>query len=151
MSAAGRSTFVYVTIIRTTAEKLWESLTQPQFIRQYWFGLTVESGWKKGSPWKLIRADGRTLDSSGEILEADPPRRLVILWQNEWSPELKAEGPSRCTFAIEPAGSAVKLTVTHELDRPESRVISSVSGGWPLVLSNLKSFLETGKPVLTEL
>jgi uncharacterized protein YndB with AHSA1/START domain len=151
MSAASRSTFVYVTIIRTTAEKLWESLTQPQFIRQYWFGLTVESGWKKGSPWKLIRPDGRTLDSSGEILEADPPRRLVILWQNEWSPELKAEGPSRCTFVIEPAGSAVKLTVTHEIDRPESRLISSVSGGWPLVLSNLKSFLETGKPVLTEL
>jgi uncharacterized protein YndB with AHSA1/START domain len=151
MSAASRSTFVYVTVIRTTAEKLWESLTDPQFIRQYWFGLTVESGWKKGAPWKLIRADGRTLDSSGEILEADPPRRLVIRWQNEWSPELKAEGPSRCTFVIEPAGSAVKLTVTHEIDRPESRVISSVSGGWPLVLSNLKSFLETGKPVLTEL
>jgi uncharacterized protein YndB with AHSA1/START domain len=151
MSAASRSTFVYVTIIRTTAEKLWESLTQPPFIRQYWFGLTVESGWKTGSPWKLIRADGRTLDSSGEILEADPPRRLVILWQNEWSPELKAEGPSRCTFLIEPAGSAMKLTVTHEIDRPESRLISSVSGGWPLVLSNLKSLLETGKPVLTEL
>jgi uncharacterized protein YndB with AHSA1/START domain len=151
MSEKSRSSFVYVTIIRTTQEKLWEALTDPKFMRQYWFGSIVECGWKKGSPWKLIRPDGRTTDSSGEILEIEPPRRLVIRWQSEWSPELKAEGPSRCTFVIEPAGSAVKLTVTHEIDRPESRVISSVSGGWPLVLSNLKSLLESGKPVLTDL
>jgi uncharacterized protein YndB with AHSA1/START domain len=151
MSAANRSTFVYVTIIRTTADQLWAALTTQEFIRQYWFGSIVDCAWKKGSAWKLIRPDGRTTDSSGEILEIDPPRRMVIRWQNEWSPELKAEGPSRCTFVIEPTGSAVKLTVTHEIDRPDSRVISSVSGGWPLVLSNLKSLLEGGKPVLTEL
>jgi uncharacterized protein YndB with AHSA1/START domain len=150
MSAANRSHFVYVTFIRTTPAKLWSALTDPQFIRQYWLGLTVECGWTKGSPWKLVRPDGRTADSTGEILDIDPPRRMVIRWQNEWKPELKAEGPSRCTFEIEPAGSAVKLTITHETDRPESKLITAVSGGWPLVLSNLKSLLETGEVALTE-
>lgn len=149
MSAANRSHFVYVTIIRTTPAKLWEALTEPQFIRQYWFGTTIECGWKKGSPWKLIKPDGHT-DTTGEVLEIDPLRRMVIRWQNESKPELKAEGPSRCTFELEPMGSAVKLTITHEIDRPESKLITAVSGGWPKVISNLKSLLETGSAVLQE-
>ncbi len=143
MSAASRSHFVYVTFIRTTPAKLWEALTDPTFIHQYWFGVTVECAWKKGSPWKLVFPDGRPGDA-GEILEIDPPRRMVIRWQNEWNPELKAEGPSRCTFELEPAGGAVKLTITHEIDRPDSKFIHAVSGGWPKILSNLKSLLETG-------
>ena len=149
MSAADRSTFVYVTFIRTTPEKLWEALTDSKFIRQYWFGSTVECGWKKGSPWKLVGSDGNLTDT-GEILEIDPPRRMVIRWQNEWKPELKAEGPGRCTFELEPVGSAVKLTITHQIDRPESKLITAVSGGWPRVLSNLKSLLETGEIAITE-
>jgi uncharacterized protein YndB with AHSA1/START domain len=149
MSASNRSSFVYVTFIRTTPEKLWEALTDAQFVRQYWFGVTVECAWKKGSPWKLSYPDGRITDT-GEILEIDPPRRLVIRWQNEGKPELKAEGPSRCTFTLEPAGRAVKLTITHEIDRPESSLITAVSGGWPLVLSNLKSLLETGEVAVLE-
>ena len=148
MSTVNRSSFIYVSFIRTTPEKLWEALTDPQFTRQYWFGTTVECGWKKGSPWKLIGSDGGLTDT-GEILEIDPPRRMVIRWQNEWKPELKAEGPSRCTFDLEPVGSAVKLTVTHEIDRPDSKLITAVSGGWPRVLSNLKSLLETGEIVIT--
>ena len=142
MTATDRSRFVYVTYIRTTPEKLWEALTDPRFIRQYWFGVNIESGWQKGSSWKMWFPDGRLCDS-GEILEADPPRRLVIRWQNEWNPEIKAEGPGRCTFELEPLDDAVKLTVTHETDRPDSKLITAVSGGWPLVLSNLKSLLET--------
>jgi uncharacterized protein YndB with AHSA1/START domain len=149
LSAANRSTFVYVTFIRTTPQKLWDALTEPQFIRQYWFGSTVECGWKNGSPWKLLGSNGSVTDA-GEILEIDPPRRMVIRWQNEWKPELKAEGPSRCMFELEPVGSAVKLTITHEVDRPESELITAVSGGWPRVLSNLKSLLETGEIVITE-
>jgi uncharacterized protein YndB with AHSA1/START domain len=149
MNAANRSHFVYVTLIRTTPAKLWEALTDPRFIRQYWFGVTAECDWKQGSPWKLVYPDGRTADA-GEILEVDPPRRMVIRWQNEWKPELKAEGVSRCTFELEPKGRAVKLTVTHEIDRPESKFITAVSGGWPLVLSNLKSLLETGEPAVVE-
>ncbi len=149
MSTEPRSHFVYVTIIRTTPAKLWEALTQPAFMRQYWLGAAVECGWKKGSPWKLAHADGRITDT-GELLEIDPPRRMVIRWQNEWKPELKAEGPSRCTMELEPMGRAVKLTITHEMDRPGSRLIDAVSDGWPLVLSNLKSLLETGEAVVLE-
>lgn len=149
MSASDRSRFVYVTFIRTTPEKLWEALTDPQFIRQYWFGSTVECGFEKGSPWKLIGSDGGLTDK-GEILEIDPPRCMIIQWQNEWKPELKKEGLSRCTIELEPVGSAVKLTLTHEIDRPESRLITAVSGGWPRVLSNLKSLLETGEIAITE-
>ena len=149
MNAANRSHFVYVTVIRTTPAKLWEALTDPQFTRQYWFGVNVESAWKKGSPWKLTYPDGRITDT-GEILEIEPPRRMVIRWQNEWKPELKAEGPSRCTFELEPMGRAVKLTITHEIERPESKLITAVSDGWPLVLSNLKSLLETGEVATAE-
>lgn len=150
MSTATRSRFVYVTFIRTTPEKLWIALTDPQFIRQgNWFNSTVDCAWMKGSPWKLIGSDG-SLTDSGEILEIDPPRRMVIRWQNEWKPELKVEGPARCTLELEPVGRAVKLTVTHEIDRPDSRFITAVSGGWPRVLSNLKSLLETGEVAITE-
>jgi uncharacterized protein YndB with AHSA1/START domain len=149
MSAANRSQFVYVTFIRTTPEKLWEALTDPKFIRQYWFGSTIESSWKKDASWRLKKADGQT-DTVGEILEIDPPRRMVIRWQNERVPELMAEGPSRCTIEVEPKGNAVKLTITHEIERPESKLMKSVSGGWPLVISNLKSLLETGQIAVTE-
>jgi len=149
MSSANRSHFVYVTFIRTTPAKLWEALTDRDFIRQYWFGVTIECGWKQGSPWKMTRPDG-TLSDSGEILEIDPPRRMVIRWQNEWNPELKVEGPSRCTIEIEPTGGAVKLTITHEIERPDSKFVVAVSGGWPKVISNLKSLLETGSTVLKE-
>jgi uncharacterized protein YndB with AHSA1/START domain len=144
MSAANRSSFVYVTFIRTTPAKLWEALTDPQFIRQYWFDMTIECGWKKGSPWKMLLPDGTPTDT-GEILEIDPPRRMVIHWQHEWKPEIKAEGPSRCTIELEPADGAVKLTITHEIDRSDSKLITAVSGGWPRILSNLKSLLETGE------
>jgi len=149
MTTANRSSFVYVTYIRTTPEKLWEALTDPQFIRQYWFGVTIECAWKKGSPWKMFYPDGRVTDT-GEMLEIDPPRRMVIWWQHEWRPEIKAEGPGRCTIELEPVGRAVKLTITHEVDRPDSKLITAVSDGWPRIVSNLKSLLETGEIVLTE-
>jgi len=148
MRAANRSSFVYVTVIRTTPEKLWEALTDAKIIRQYWFNAIVECGWKKGSAWRKSRGDG-SLTDTGEILEIDPPRRLVIRWQGEWQPEFKAEGPSRCTLTLEPMDGAVKLTSTHEIEGPESRFIAALSEGWPLVLSNLKSLLETGAVAMT--
>jgi len=150
MSTAHRSHFVYVTFIRTTPQRLWEALTDPEFTRQYWFGIGVESAWTQGAPWTMRRSDG-SIDTSGEVLEIDPPRRLVVRWHNEWSAELKAEGPGRCTFDIEPMADAVKLTITHEIERLDSKLIHAVSGGWPLVLSNLKSLLETGEIVVTKL
>ena len=147
MTEAAGSTFVYVTFIRTTPERLWSALTCSELMRQYWFGMQQESSWQVGSPWKLIFPDGRVADT-GEIVEADPPRRLVLKWRNEFRPELKAEGHARCTYELEPVGDAVKLTITHSIDRPASKFIEAVSGGWPRILSNLKSLLETGQIVL---
>lgn len=140
--------FVYVTYIRTTPEKLWAALTLPEFTKQYWFGVSMECDWKTGSGWAMKYPDGRVTDS-GEILEADPPRRLVIKWLNEWKPEFKAEGYSRCTMELEQVEDTAKLTVIHEIDKPNARVINEgVSQGWPKILSNLKSLLETGAVVL---
>jgi uncharacterized protein YndB with AHSA1/START domain len=147
--------FVYVTYIRSTPEKVWQALTDQQMIRKYWFGMTAECDWKPGSPWRLKFEDGRTADS-GEVLEAVPLKRLVLKWRNEFKPELKAEGYSRCTMEIELAdyypdfgGKAVKLTITHELEGEGVKLIDAVSGGWPKVLSNLKSLLETGDVAFT--
>jgi len=144
-----RSTFVYVTYIRTTPEKLWSALTDSEFMRQYWFGTHCESGWVAGSPWKMVRADGSVCDA-GEIVESNPPSRLVIRWQHQDKAELKAEGESRCTMELESVGSAVKLSITHTIERDPSKFIAAVSGGWPKILSNLKSLLETGSIVLKD-
>ena len=137
------SRFVYVTYIRTTPEKLWQALTDPRIIPQYWFGATQESEWKAGAAWKLILADGRVADT-GAVLESDPPKRLVLRWRNEFMPELKAEGEARATYVLEPVGDAVKLTIVHEIATAGSKFIEKVSGGWPKVLASLKSLLETG-------
>ena len=144
-----RSTFVYVTYIRTTPEKLWSALTDAEFMKQYWFGTHCESQWTVGSPWKHVSGDGGIFDM-GEVVEADPPRRLVIRWRNHHKPELEAEGDSHCTMELEPSGAAVKLSITHTIERERSKLIAAVSGGWPKVVSNLKSLLETGSAVLQE-
>ena len=149
MTSVSAATFNYVTFIRTTPEKLWTALTSPEFIKKFWFGMHQETDWKAGSPWRLVFPDGRVADS-GEVLEVDPPKRLVLKWRNEFKPELTAEGYSRCTFELEPIAEAVKLTVTHVRDRTESKLSEAVSGGWPRILSNLKSLLETGEVVFEE-
>jgi uncharacterized protein YndB with AHSA1/START domain len=144
-----RSTFVYVSYIRTTPEELWSALTDGEFMKQYWFGTHCESEWTPGSSWKMVYPDGSITDS-GKIVEAEPPRRLVIRWQNQIKPELKAEGESLCTLELEPSGTAVKLSITHTIEREPSTLIAAVSGGWPKVISNLKSLLETGSAVLQD-
>ena len=144
-----KSTFLYVTYIRTTPEKLWWALTDGEFMKQYWFGMRGESDFKAGSPWKLVSGDGDVWDS-GAIVEADPHKRMVIRWHHQKKPELKAEGPSLCTIELQPEAGAVKLTITHTIEREGSKVINAVSGGWPKVISNLKSLLETGSIALQE-
>ncbi len=142
-----KSTFTYVSYIRTSSAKLWRALTTAEIIKQYWFGMRIEGGWRVGSSWAMYY-DGSMMDS-GKILEHTPGRRLVRSWRNEWSPALKAEGSSRCVYELKPAGKhAVKLTVTHSMARPHSKFIRAVSEGWPMCLANLKSLLETGKIVL---
>ena len=138
------SRFVYVTYIRTTPAKLWQALRDPEFTRQCWCDTTQECEWKKGSSWKIMIPDGRVADA-GEVLEIEPEKRLVLSWRNEFQPDLKAEGFSRLTYEIEKVGDSVKLTVIHEHDKPESKFIGAVSNGWPLILSSIKTMLETGQ------
>ena len=145
-----RSTFVYVTYINTTQQKLWKALTEPEFMKQYWFGTYCESKWTAGSSWKMKQPPDGGISDSGEIVEAVPPKRLVIRWVHEKRPELKAEGESLCTIELEPTGGAIKLSITHTIERDPSKFIEAVSSGWPKIISNLKSLLETGSIALKE-
>ncbi len=138
------SRFVYVTYIRATPEKLWQALTEPELTRQYWCETWQDSAWKAGASWGIKVPDGRVADV-GEILEIDPPRRLVVSWRHELSAELRAEGFSRATFELEQQGESVKLTVIHEMDKAGSKLIEAISQGWPAILASLKSLLETGE------
>lgn len=140
------SRFVYVTYIRTTPEKLWAALIEPEFTRQYWSNTHQVSDWKPGADWKNMIPDGRIGDS-GNIVEFDPPRRLVLTWRNEFMPEMKAEGHSRLTYELEAMGDTVKLTLLHEMPVDKSKLIDAVSEGWPHILSSLKTLLETGAPL----
>ncbi len=140
-----KSKFVYVTYIQTTPQKLWDALTKPEFQEHYWFRTIQESTFTKGASWKMVGMDSKTTFDSGEILESDPPKKLVIKWRNEWKPELTAEGYGRCTYEIEEAIASVKLTITHENDVENSKYIQAVSGGWPQIVSSLKTYLESGK------
>jgi uncharacterized protein YndB with AHSA1/START domain len=139
----------YVTYIRTTPQQLWTALTDPEWMKQYWFGMHCESDFTKGSSWKLVGETGEVWDA-GEILESDPPRRLVIRWTHQKKPELKAEGPSICTMEITPEADAVKLSITHGVEHADSKLVEAVSGGWPKILSNLKSLLEIGSSVMNQ-
>jgi uncharacterized protein YndB with AHSA1/START domain len=143
----GISRFVYVTYIRTTPEQLWAALTKAEFIKQYWFGVTIDTDWKVGSPWKMSYPDGLVTDE-GEVVESDPPRRLALRWRHKWKPELGADGEAFCVIELEPVDGAVKLTINHTVARKDSKLIEAVGGGWPRILSNLKSLLETGQIIL---
>src|SRR5260370_32873925 len=141
-----RSTFVYVTYIRTTPEKLWSALTDDvEFMKQYWFGTHCESSWTAGSSWKMVSGDGQISDA-GEIVEAEPPRRLVIRWLHQNKPELKAEGESLCTMELEPSGTAVKLFLTHNIQREPPNPIAAVDPARPKDTSNLDLHAETEFP-----
>ena len=150
--------FVYVTYIRTTPEKLWQALTDPAWITRWFDGGGPSSDWMVGSPvlWSMQGEEPHDWDQ--QVLEADPPRRLSYSWHNYqpemaemfgWSDErlaeLQQEKRSKVTFDIEPAGRAVKLTVTHDDFVPDSEMRKGVEQGWPAILSNLKSVLETGE------
>jgi uncharacterized protein YndB with AHSA1/START domain len=150
VSKTDYSAFVYVTFIRTTPERLWSALTNADFMKEYWFGMHIKTEWKVGAEWQMLFPDGRVADT-GEILELDQPKRMVLKWRNEFRPELTAEGFALCTMELEAVGAAVKLTITHTIERADSKFIQAVSVGWPKVLSNLKSMLETGQVVLTRL
>jgi uncharacterized protein YndB with AHSA1/START domain/DNA-binding transcriptional ArsR family regulator len=147
--------FVYTTYIRTTPERLWQALTDPAFTNRYWFGITFDTDWKKGSTMTWRQGDIAIVDPEQIVLESDPYRRLAYTWHTltpEWAKangisdehlaRWAAEPRSKVTFDIEPVGEKVKLTVIHDGFEPGSTVLGSVSGGWPIVLSDLKTLLE---------
>jgi uncharacterized protein YndB with AHSA1/START domain len=135
--------FVYVTYIETTPEKLWEALTSSAFTRQYWFDTEVRSDWKVGSPFALVM--GGKVTDTGEILEADRPRRLSYTFKHELMEEMRNEAATKIVFTLAPFGNLVKLTVTHEGFAAGSKLLDGISKGWAAILSGLKSLLETGK------
>jgi uncharacterized protein YndB with AHSA1/START domain len=134
--------FVYVTYIATTPDKLFKALTSHDATGKFWFGNEATSDWKVGSPIEFHR-EGR-LVVKGEILENDPPRRLSYTFRSMHDPALSTERPSRVVFELEQQKNQVKLTVVHDDFAEDSKVFPNISNGWPLVLSSLKSFLETG-------
>jgi len=140
--------FVYVTYIETTPEALWRALTDPAFTKKYWMNCELVSDWKVGSPMTMKR-DGEVKNEC-EILESDPPRRMAYSWRSIHDPDMKKEKPSRVTYLLEQQGNVVKLTVTHENFADDSKTLPSIAFGWPMVLSNLKSIIETGRPMPVE-
>jgi uncharacterized protein YndB with AHSA1/START domain/DNA-binding transcriptional ArsR family regulator len=135
---------VYEIFIRTTPEKLWRALTEPEFTRQYFHGTEIRSKLKKGEPFLSTLADGtRMVD--GEVLECDPPTKLVHTWRVHWDPALSNE-LSTVSYLIERKGENCKLTVVHEVENAPLTA-GQVKGGWVPILSSLKTLLETGKPL----
>jgi uncharacterized protein YndB with AHSA1/START domain len=137
--------FVYVSYIETTPEKLWEALTSGDFTERYWFGMRLRSDWKVGSVFEMVRGDG-TVSDAGKVIEYDPPRRLAYTFVN-LSDKYRDDTPALATFTLEPYGEIVKLTLTHEGFAEGSKFFAGISSGWPAILSNLKSTLETGRPL----
>jgi uncharacterized protein YndB with AHSA1/START domain len=133
--------FVYTTYIETSAENLWRALTDGDFTERYWFGHRVTSDWKAGSPYKFVKPGAPGLE--GKVLVSEPPRLLSYSWDC-CSPDAQREHTSRVTFALEPHGKIVKLTVTHDELDEGGVTLRNISGGWPMVLASLKSLLETG-------
>jgi uncharacterized protein YndB with AHSA1/START domain len=140
--------FVYVTYIATTPERVWEALVDGKLTRQYW-GHENLSDWKKGSRWQHVADDGKgTVKLVGEVLESLPPRRLVMTWAEPADAADNAKH-SRVAMDIEAVGDMVRLTITHDELEAGSDMLRGITNGWPRVLSSLKSFLETGKPLET--
>ncbi len=139
-----KTSFVYVTYIRSTPEKVFEAITKPEIARRYW-GHENVSDWKPGSAWQHVRAnEQRTVELIGKVVEVSPPTRLVITWANA-SQAQDPSAHSRVRFDIAEYDGMVRLTVTHDELEAGSGMATGIQKGWPIVLSSLKSLLETGQ------
>ena len=138
---------VFEIYIKTTPERLWEAITDPELRSQYSFGVAVESDWTAGSRYEANHAGAGITIAEGENLEVDPPRRLVQSFNALWSDEVKAEGASKVTWEIEQIEDSCRLTVTHDELRDGAN--AELYGGWPMILSGLKTLLETGERLTT--
>lgn len=147
-SSATKPSFVYVIYINTTPEKLWTALTNDQVIPRYWFGNAVRSSWTPGQPIQSFDKDDNSLDWDGEILESEPPNKLVFTFHVVG----RDEAASKVTYLIEPVqqppmgptGKAVKFTVIHDDFPADSQIVHGISQGWPGIISSLKTLLESG-------
>jgi len=138
---------VYEIYIKTTPERLWKAITDNEMRRRYSFGVALETDWTPGSRYSAVSSTSPTLIFEGENLEVEPPRRLVQTFRALWSEEVKSEGTSRVTWEIEPIGDSCRLTVTHDQLREGAH--GELYGGWPMILSGLKTLLETGESLTT--
>jgi uncharacterized protein YndB with AHSA1/START domain/DNA-binding transcriptional ArsR family regulator len=138
---------VFEIYIKTSPERLWDAITNPEMRRKYTFGIGVESDWKPGSRYQGITPMSPTPIIEGENLEVDPPRRLVQSFNAVWSDDVKSEGTSRVTWEIEPVADSCRLTVVHDQLRENAN--PELYGGWPMILSGLKTLLETGETLTT--
>lgn len=140
----GKPECVYVTYIATTPERLWAALTEGEFTRQYWYDRRVESSWERGAPVVFFDGASDTITDSGVVLAADPPRTLAYTFRYTGQPEEIAS--SRVTFSIEPHEGLVKLTLVHD-QLPDEETAIGFREGWAPILSSLKTFQETGRPL----
>jgi uncharacterized protein YndB with AHSA1/START domain len=138
---------VFEIYIKTTPERLWEAITDEETRQKYNFGVGVSSDWQQGSSYESVHPGAGIKIAEGENLEVDPPRRLVQSFNALWSDEVTAEGTSRVTWEIEPVGDSCRLTVTHDQLRDGAN--DELYGGWPMILSGLKTLLETGELLTT--
>jgi uncharacterized protein YndB with AHSA1/START domain len=138
---------VFEIYIKTTPERLWEAITDGELRKKYTFGVGIESDWTPGSRYDAAHPSGPTPISTGENLEVDPPRRLVQSFNALWGEDVKSEGTSRVTWEIEPVADSCRLTVTH--DQLHEDANDQLYGGWPMILSGLKTLLETGETLTT--
>lgn len=136
---------ICVTYIASSSAAVWDALTNPDVTQRYWFDTRIESEWKPGATVRYIR-EGKVTDEH-TILEIDSPRRLIHTFHPVFAEELRAEPPSRVTFTLEQDGEVVRLTMVHDNFPPDSRVYPSCREGWRIILNNLKTLLETGKPL----
>ena len=138
---------VFEIYIRTTPERLWEAITDPAIRAKYQFGAGVDSSWTPGSKWALVHQSADGALAEGENMVVDPPHRLVQTMNFHWSEDAEREGTSRVTWEIEPVGDSCRLTVIHDELRDDAP--AELYGGWPMILSGLKTWLETGETLTT--
>ncbi|HZD88945.1 MAG TPA: SRPBCC family protein [Pseudolabrys sp.] len=138
-----KPSFVYVTYIATTPERLWQALVDPDITEKYWYGYRVSAGGKAGDPVIAVSPKGKEVHRD-VLIESDPPHRLSYSW-HPLQNGLAHEKPSRVTFTIEPLKNQVRLTIVHDDFDEGSKVYEAITSGWPAILSSLKSYLETGR------
>ena len=146
-----RPSLVYTIYIASTPETVWEALTSAEFSRKYFFGNAVEVELKTGGAYVVRPPDG-SVHISGEVIECDPPRKLTVTFNVNWPALIEKLGPTLVTYEIEPAGDAVRLTLTEAHERPiDDDILSGGRQGWPAILSSLKSLLETGEALVIKM